>query len=130
MHKLNRLLIVDDEESIRLTLPRILQERGFDVKVAASVPEAIQKIQDYEFDALLSDLNIGQQGDGFVVVRAMRQVNPHCVTVILTGYPGFETAVQGIRHQIDDYIVKPADIDFLVASLKEKLVARQAARKT
>jgi ActR/RegA family two-component response regulator len=121
-----RLLFVDDEESIRLTLPLILQRRGFEVRVAASVPEAIAEIQNHDFDVLLSDLNIGKEGDGFDVVRAMREANPKCVTVLLTGYPAFETAVQAIRYDLDDYFVKPADIDLLVSAIERKLVSRTA----
>jgi ActR/RegA family two-component response regulator len=121
-----RLLFVDDEESVRATLPLILQARGFEVKVAASVSEAIQKIQNHDFDVLLSDLNIAKPGDGFNVVSAIRRVNPHAVTVILTGYPAFETAVDGIQHQIDDYLVKPADIDLLVETMERKLAERQS----
>ena len=121
-----QLLFVDDEDSIRLTLPLILQQRGFDVNVAASVAEAISKIHSQKFDVLLSDLNIGEEGDGFAVVRAARQVNARCVTIILTGYPGFETAVEGIRHEIDDYVVKPANIDTLVETMERRLAARQS----
>jgi ActR/RegA family two-component response regulator len=120
-----RLLFVDDEDSIRLTLPLVLQQRGFDVKVAASVAEAISKIQTQKFDVLLSDLNIGEAGDGFAVIRAARKMNQSCVTIVLTGYPAFETAVEGIRHEIDDYIVKPADIDILVDTVERRLAARQ-----
>lgn len=120
-----RLLFVDDEPSIRLTLPAILQSNGFDVRVAASVEEALAEISQQEFDVLLSDLNIGTERDGFDVVKAMRQAHPRCVTILLTGYPAFETAVEGIRHQIDDYVVKPADIDALVRMMNEKLLARQ-----
>jgi two-component system response regulator RegA len=124
-HAGRRLLFVDDEDSIRLTLPLVLQQRGFDVMVAGSVAEAISKIQTQKFDVLLSDLNIGEAGDGFAVVRAARKVNQRCVTIILTGYPGFETAVEAIRHQIDDYVVKPADIDALVNTVERRLAARQ-----
>jgi ActR/RegA family two-component response regulator len=73
---------VDEEPSIRATLPLILGERGFDVRVAAAVPEAIQN---HTVDAVLSDLKIGEPGDGFTIVRVIRQVNPDCVAVILTG---------------------------------------------
>jgi two-component system response regulator AtoC len=69
-------------------------------------------------------LNIDQPGDGFAVVRAMRQVNPHCVVVILTGYPAFESAVEGIHQQVDDYLTKPADIETLVGVLKQKISER------
>ena len=71
---------MDDEDGIRETLPLLLQARGFDVRVAASVPEAISEIKTHKFDVLLSDLNIGKDGDGFTVVKAMRRAHPNCVT--------------------------------------------------
>jgi len=119
------LLFVDDEPSIRMTLPPILQQRGFEVQAAGSVPEALQLIESRKFDILLSDLNIGEPGDGFTVVRAMRKVQPRCVTILLTGYPAFESAVEAIRQEVDDYVVKPANIDVLVNIMKEKLSARR-----
>jgi len=121
-----RLLFVDDEPSIRATLPLILRARGFEVMVAATVPEAFQVIQQYGFDVLVSDLNITEAGDGFKVVRAARDANPQCVAIILTGYPAFETAVEGIQCEIDDYVVKPADIDLLVATMERKLATRRS----
>ncbi|HXU14398.1 MAG TPA: response regulator [Terriglobales bacterium] len=116
-----RLLFVDDEPSIRLTLPAVLEDHGFAVTTAESVPDAIARIDRAQFDVLLSDLNIGQEGDGFQVVSAMRKRHPQCVNIILTGYPAFESAVLAIRHQVDDYVVKPADIDALVRTIKHKL---------
>jgi len=120
-----RLLFVDDEPSIRLTLAPILQQNGFEVRIAATVPEALGEIRSSRFDVLLSDLNISEAGDGFRVVRAMRQSQPHCVTVILTGYPEFEPAADPIEYQVDDFVVKPADVDGLIASILEKLAARE-----
>lgn len=119
-----RILFVDDEPSIRLTLPSVLQEHGYEVSTAASVDEALNKIGSGRFDALLSDLNIGEPGDGFRIISAMRNRQPRCVTVILTGYPGFESAVEGIRKQVDDYLVKPADIEALLDTLDRKLSNR------
>lgn len=116
-----RLLFVDDEPSIRLTLPPVLESHGFQVRAAGSVAEAVAEINTSRFDVLVSDLNIGEEGDGFQVVSAMRQTQPRCVTLILTGYPGFETAIEAIRHQVDDYLVKPADIDTLVSTINQKL---------
>jgi ActR/RegA family two-component response regulator len=116
-----RMLFVDDELSIRLTLPEILRERGYQVAVASTVSEALASIQSRPFDVLLSDLNIGSPGDGFTVVSAMRRTQPACVTLILTGYPGFETALQAIRNQVDDYLVKPTQIEQLVKTIEEKL---------
>jgi ActR/RegA family two-component response regulator len=120
----NRLLFVDDEPSIRLTLPPILQERGFQVQVAANVSEALAAIKAHQFDVLLSDLNIDRESDGFTVVHAMREANPDCVTVLLTGYPAFETAVRSIRAEVDDYFTRPADLDAIVSAIDRKLLAR------
>jgi DNA-binding response OmpR family regulator len=116
-----RLLFVDDEPSIRLTLPPILEKAGFDVHVAESVADALFEINSFQFDALVTDLNIGEEGDGFLVASGMRHIQPNCTVFILTGYPAFETALQAIHSQVDDYLVKPVEIDSLVGALKAKL---------
>jgi ActR/RegA family two-component response regulator len=116
----NRLLFVDDEEGIRLTLPVILEQEGFDVTIAASVPEALEKISHNQFDVLLTDLNIGMAADGFILVTAMRRLQPTAATFILTGYPDFQTALEAIRSQVDDYFTKPADIPTLISVLRQK----------
>lgn len=121
MRPRTRILFVDDEPGIRLTLPTILQQHGFEVTSAESVTDALRAIATNEFDALISDLNIGEPGDGFTVVSAMRRTQPRCVNFILTGYPAFESALEAIRSQVDDYLVKPADVRELVQLLELKL---------
>jgi len=116
-----RLLFVDDEASIRLTLPPILERAGFDVHVAESVSDALFEINSFQFDALLTDLNIGEEGDGFLVASGMRHIQPNCAIFILTGYPAFETALQAIHSQVDDYLVKPVEVDALVGTLRSKI---------
>lgn len=116
-----RLLFVDDEPSIRLTLPPILEKAGFEVHVAESVADALFEINSFQFDALVTDLNIGEEGDGFLVASGMRHIQPNCTVFILTGYPAFETALQAIHSQVDDYLVKPVEINSLVNALKGKL---------
>lgn len=117
-----RVLFVDDEPNIRLTMPAILQMHEFDVTTCATVAEALVAMQSDKFDVLIADLNIGQPGDGFTVVSAMRRTQPEAVTIILTGYPAFETALQAIRSQVDDYVVKPANVNDLVQLINAKLV--------
>jgi len=121
-----RLLFVDDEEGIRATLPVLLRQRGFDVRVAADVAEALSEMKTHDFDVLLSDLNIGQDGDGFAVIRAMRNAHPGCVAILLTGYPGFESSLQALHDEVDDYFLKPANLDSLVSTIERKLGARQS----
>jgi ActR/RegA family two-component response regulator len=116
-----KLLFVDDENSIRVTLAEILRTEGFDVSVCATVPEAIEAINKTKFNVLISDLNVGEPGDGFTVVSAMRRVQPQVITFILTGYPDFESALKAIRNQVDDYITKPADVRSMVQSIRKHL---------
>ena len=120
-----RVLFVDDEPAIRVSLPAILRMHGFEVTSASDVGEALQAVASQPFDVLISDLNIGSPGDGFTVVSAMRRTQPNCVTLILTGYPAFETALQAIRSQVDDYLIKPAGVIELVTAIEEKLRDRR-----
>src|SRR5205085_11648126 len=79
------LLFVDDESSIRLTLPPILEEQGFQVEVADDVTSALQQISSHRFDVILTDLNIIESRDGFAVLKATSGANPLCVVIVLTG---------------------------------------------
>lgn len=124
-----RLLFVDDERGIRETLPAILRRYGFEVSVAATVAEATDEIKNHDFDLLLCDLNVEGEADGFEIVRAMREVN---VIIILTGYAAMETAEDGIRLGIDDYIAKPATLTYIICpcaiSTGSKRVMRHPSR--
>jgi len=56
----------------------------------------------------------------------MRRTQPNCVTLILTGYPGFDSALKALRNQVDDYLIKPADIPALVNLIGAKLQQRNS----
>jgi PAS domain S-box-containing protein len=109
-----KLLFVDDDDALRTALGAVLTHRGFLLTSVSNVPEALELISTQKFDVLLSDLNIGEPGDGFTVVSAMRRVQPDACTFILTGYPDLETAIQG---QVDDYFSTPLHIDRLVGAI-------------
>jgi DNA-binding NtrC family response regulator len=116
-----RILVVDDEASIRLTLPLILGKYGFEVTSAASVADAVKEIKAHQFDALLSDLNLPLPNEGFDVIRTMRRHQPGCVNFVLTGYPGDASVEKAIEQHVAHYFTKPVDIDELVRIIKDKL---------
>src|SRR5882757_7221560 len=120
-----RILFVDDEAGIRNTLKPILEQHGFEVTAASTVPEALERMNHATFDVLLSDLNIGQPGDGFTVVSAMRRVQPEAATFILTAYPDFDTALQAIRSQVDDYLHKTTDVPTFIQTIQSRLEHRR-----
>ena len=112
-----KLLFVDDDTALRTVLGAALRLHQFLVTAVGSVPEALELISAQQFDVLLADLNIGEPGDGFTVVSAMRRVQPAACTFILTGYPDLETAIQAVRSQVDDYFSKPLRVEQLVEAI-------------
>ena len=122
-----RLLLVDDEIGIRLTLPRILSKHGFDVTSVASVEDAVNEIKTDSFDALLSDLNLPVPNQGFRVIEEMRRFQPHCVNFILTGYPADESLLRANGNGVAHYFIKPVDIEEMVDTMKNKLAAQESS---
>ncbi|MCU1223702.1 MAG: response regulator receiver protein [Edaphobacter sp.] len=118
---LAKVLLVDDDASIRYTLALILEQHDFIVTVAANVPEALKKINAEIFDVLLSDLHMPGAGDGLTVVSAMRHSNPKAVTLLLTAFPAMEAAAQAILLQADEILVKPMNVEMLIDVIKQRL---------
>jgi DNA-binding response OmpR family regulator len=119
-----RILLVDDNEPMRNMLKDILEISRFCVSTAANVSEAIHLIDTEPFDVLLSDLHMPGAGDGFTVISAMRHKHPDAITLLLTGYPALEEAMDAIRLQADEILVKPMPIPEMIALIREKLERR------
>jgi DNA-binding NtrC family response regulator len=117
-----RLLFVDDEEAIRLTLPPILAKHGFEVTAVANVSEALVQMDRAHYEVLIADLNIEKPGDGFALIAAMKVIQPKCTNIILTGYPDFETAQQAIRLSVANYFAKPVNVEALISTIAQKSV--------
>src|ERR1700721_1547689 len=124
-----RILLVDDNEPMRNMLKNILEISRFCVSTAASVSEAIHLIDTEPFDVLLSDLHMPGAGDGFTVISTMRHKQPNAITLLLTGYPALEDAMDAIRLQADEILLKPMPIPELIALIREKL-GKRATRQS
>jgi CheY-like chemotaxis protein len=115
------ILLVDDDEIIRLTLSTLLIHEGFDVTTAKTVSDALSLINSQAFDVLLSDLHMPGAGDGLTVVSAMRHANPKAVTMLLSSFPEMEAAAQAILLQVDEILIKPMAIPALVNAITKRL---------
>jgi CheY-like chemotaxis protein len=115
------ILLVDDDEALRQTLAAVLQEHGYDVTTAGSVPEALKLITAGSYDVLLSDLHMPGRGDGLTVVSAMRHANPKAVTILLSAFPEMDAAAQAILLQTDQILVKPMNIPALIEAIEQRL---------
>lgn len=121
----HRVLLVDDDEAIRIVMTLQLEDKGFSVVAAASVTEALRFITNEVFDALITDLNMPNAGDGFSVVTAMRHSQPDALILLVSGYPDVGRAMATIALEPDEIIVKPFDTARLSELINEKLAARK-----
>jgi len=121
-----RILVVDDEPKICHLIEELLKLEGYKVDVSFSGMEALQMIKRYNYQMLLTDLKMPGI-DGLELIQKARELNPDIRTIMITGYATVETAVQSLRHGIDDYIKKPFNILELKKVVKQTLSSHQVA---
>jgi DNA-binding NtrC family response regulator len=114
-----KILIIDDENSIRRTLREILEYEKYTVEDAASGIEALNILQNHEFDVILCDIKMPQM-DGIETLEAIHQQYDTPV-VMISGHGTIETAVEAIKKGAYDYISKPPDLNRLLITLKNAL---------
>jgi len=109
------LLIADDDAAFRQRLARAMEVRGFTVRIAATVAEAMEAAAEPPAYAIL-DLRM-EDGSGLDAVAPLRRARPDMRIVILTGYGNIATAVAAVKEGAVDYLAKPADADAIEAAL-------------
>lgn len=107
------ILIVENDDALRVRLATAMQKRGFHTKSASSVAEGLDAIHDNSPDYAIVDLRL-QDGSGLDVVEALEQKRPDARAIILTGYGNIPTAVAATRLGAIDYIAKPATADEII----------------
>ncbi len=124
----SKILVVDDEEIIRVLLTEILIEDGYEVTTAASGEEAVQLLEGGCFDLLISDMVMPGM-NGIEVLQAAFQTNPHQATIMITGYPSVDTAVRLVSLGAADYITKPFNVDMIKVTVAKVLAQFKAGRR-
>ncbi|HKJ04483.1 MAG TPA: sigma-54 dependent transcriptional regulator [Geopsychrobacteraceae bacterium] len=125
---MERILIVDDEAFIRENLERILADDGYRPISTGSPEEAVQIVGDEEISLVLLDLNLGNQS-GLDVLRALKEVDPEILVIIITGYGTVESAVEALKIGAYDYIKKPFKADAIHLIVKLALETQNLRRK-
>ncbi|TAL22278.1 MAG: response regulator [Nitrospirae bacterium] len=119
------ILVVDDEESIRFTFESFLSEEGYDVDTAENFGSAAAKIEARDFDVIFADILLGDK-TGIDVLQKVKERNPSCPVIMMTGYPNIETVSDALRLGAFDYVTKPVSQETLLHStrlaLKHKIL--------
>ncbi len=121
----NKILLVDDEESILRSFTKSFESEGYDVTTAPTGEEGIKHLQNSMFNLVISDL-VMPGVDGIAVLKKAREQTPNIGTIILTGYGDLTSAVEALRLGADDYILKPCDADELLIRSQRCLEKRYA----
>src|SRR5262245_54449798 len=115
-----RILIVDDEPSMREMLRIVLRRDGYEVQLAESGRAAIDQLRQNNFDLLLSDIKMPDVS-GVDVLRAAKEVNREIIAFMMTAYASTSTAVEAMRLGAVDYFTKPFNMDELRLKVKQHL---------
>jgi DNA-binding NtrC family response regulator len=114
------VLIVDDDQATYRLLREVLVKEGYEVETAASGREAIDKAATVFFDVILSDVRMPDV-DGLGVLRAVKQLSPETVVIMMTAFGSIETAIETIKEGAYDYISKPFKLDDVKLTVKRAL---------
>jgi DNA-binding NtrC family response regulator len=121
------LVVVDDEQGILDVVGRFARRAGFDVVACSGGQEAVAQMQARRADLVMVDLRMPDIG-GLDVLRALREIDPQCQTVLMTGYATVDTAVEAIKLGARDYLSKPLDfarLDQLLTDVREETERRR-----
>jgi DNA-binding NtrC family response regulator len=115
-----RILVVDDEEHVRILFSRVLQKDGYEVDCAASGSEAIEKLANDSFDLVVTDLKMNGI-DGLDLVKKGKTVNQALPFILISGYGTTQTAASAAKEGADIFLMKPIDITELKSAVKKAL---------
>ncbi len=120
LERKKRILVIDDDKSILRTFTRILQKNGYEIEVAETGGEAIDKTKKQRYDLALIDIRLPDM-DGTDVLIRMKKTMRDAVKIMITGFPSLETGVKALDEGADAYLVKPVKPEELIALIEEKL---------
>lgn len=115
-----RILIADDEKSIRSTFYEFLYNAGYRVSVAATLSNCVKKMQEDTIDLLFLDISFGVDNE-IESIQALKEMQPDCKIVIITGNPRLESLVEAKRQGAFDFLAKPVRESSLLHNVKKVL---------
>ncbi len=120
---MGRILVVDDHDSLRKGLVKALAHAGHDVEEAANGTGAIERLQDRQFDVVLTDLRMGG-ADGMDVLRTTRSLQPHAAVILMTAFGSIHTAVEAMKIGAVDFVQKPFEIEEMELKIEKAIELR------
>jgi DNA-binding NtrC family response regulator len=123
-----RILIVDDDVTIRSTMEAILVDEGYSVDSAANGKEAVKKTHEQIYNLALLDIRLPDM-EGVELLKLMKDSVPRMRKIMVTGFPSLQNAVEAVNRNADAYLIKPVDIDQLLTTVREQLKKQEEDKK-
>jgi len=123
-----RLLIVDDELSVRDSLAKWFSEEGYEVATAENANQALTRVAEQTFDVALVDIKM-RGTDGIELQRRLHEIVPEMLVIIMTGYASVETAIAALKNGAYDYVNKPLDPDEIAHLVAKAMSHRQTQQE-
>lgn len=123
-----KILVVDDEETLRNVLQEVIEQEGLDVEVAASGEEALEKFKQQRYNIVLTDLKMPGIS-GMEVLKEVKSADPDTEVVIITSHASLTTAVEAVRLGAYEYIIKPFDDISAVISVAQRAFEKHKLNK-
>jgi len=123
-----KLLIVDDELSVRDSLGKWFREEGYEVATVENANDALTRLAEQRWDAALVDIKM-HGTDGIELQRRMHEVDPELIVIIMTGYASVDTAVAALKNGAYDYVTKPLDPDEIAHMVRNVLAHKRTAQE-
>jgi DNA-binding response OmpR family regulator len=123
-----KILLVDDDATVLLTLKAVLELNQFDVQTAGSAAEGIKKLMSGEYDMVITDSRMETDDAGFHVIRAARQQSYDPATALLTAYP--PPNVEGKHNSAQTVLVKPVGTQDLLRQIEALLIQHQDEKQS
>jgi len=120
----DRILIVDDEELICRLLAQRLTSEGYACVTANNGREALSHFYKDTFSLIISDIRMPEM-DGIELLKRVKDLNPNMMVIMVTAYPELDMAVEAMRLGAYDFIIKPADLDLILLSVRKALEKRR-----
>jgi len=123
-----RIIVIDDDESIRRTLSTILEDEGYSVDTAESGKEALLKTNADFFNLALIDVRLLDM-EGTELLTRIKDTVPRMRKIIITGYPTVHNAIEAVNRNADAYLVKPFDVSKALFVIREQLKKQEAEKQ-
>jgi two-component system, NtrC family, response regulator HydG len=123
-----KLLIVDDELSVRDSLAKWFHEEGYEVTAAENGNDALTRLAESRWDAALVDIKMHGM-DGVELQRRMHEIDPQLIVIMMTGYASVETAVAALKNGAYDYVTKPLDPDEIAHLVRKALAHKRTEQE-